>query len=199
MTKWLGRESSNRVKCLRLVHVTNPVISLKKTWELSSNIVRHLKCSSFFPKSFRKRTLKAMGIYRLAKEITVCQRRWLPPSPVLPGYCTWHWTHSCPMGMGFKEKGSLLAWRTKKKMEIPQFEIFTRFAHLSSLKTPSLKGTRNLISVHKTDVFSISSSVRDPNKSSTIREKPHHLTWSKAFSVKCCGSNTHLAKDCANL
>lgn len=33
MTKWLGKESSNHVKCIRSVHITNPNIALKSVWE----------------------------------------------------------------------------------------------------------------------------------------------------------------------
>ncbi|XP_051244002.1 uncharacterized protein LOC127356365 [Dicentrarchus labrax] len=33
MTKWLGRESSNHVKRLRSVYITNPFIALTKAWE----------------------------------------------------------------------------------------------------------------------------------------------------------------------
>lgn len=33
MTKWLVRESSNRVKRIRSVHITNPDIALKEVWE----------------------------------------------------------------------------------------------------------------------------------------------------------------------
>lgn len=80
-----------------------------------------------------------------------------------------------------------------------------------------LKSTRNPISVHKMDVSStgqrtnsLVKGVSNPNKSCPIHGKPQPLKRCRAFRVKnledrkaflkekfkCCGSTTHLAKDC---
>ena len=40
-------------------------------------------------------TKKGLGTSRLANWSTVCQGGRLPPSSLLPGHCTRHWTHGC--------------------------------------------------------------------------------------------------------
>lgn len=78
------------------------------------------------------------------------------------------------------------------------------------------KSTRYPVSVHKTDPTntSVDKDVTDPSKSCPIHGKPHPLRRCKAFRAmrleerktflkekgicfKCCGSTTHLAKDCS--
>ncbi|XP_067282594.1 uncharacterized protein [Pseudorasbora parva] len=101
-----------------------------------------------------------------------------------------------------------------KKRNDPSFVYSNASGSSVKVESPYLKSTKNPIAVHKTNVSPAESSTSiDPNKSCPIHAKPHPLKKCKAFRAKdlqvrkaflkergfcfkCCGSNSHVAKDC---
>lgn len=101
-----------------------------------------------------------------------------------------------------------------KKRNDPSFAFLNASGSSVKVESPYLKSTKNPIAVHKTNFSPAESSTSsDPNKSCPIHAKPHPLKKCKAFRAKdlqdrkaflkergfcfkCCGSNSHVAKDC---
>lgn len=107
-----------------------------------------------------------------------------------------------------------------RKRNDPSFAIPSASGPSVKSERHLFKGTKNSISVHKTDIVPTGSStnssvkgVSDPNKKCPTYGKPHPLKHCKAFRAKnleerktflkekricfkCCNSTTHLAKDC---
>ena len=105
------------------------------------------------------------------------------------------------------------------KRNDPSFAIPSTSGLPAKSEKTFFKGTKYPISVHKTDIaptsLSINKGVSDLNKNCPKHSKPHPLKRCKAFRAmkleerkaflkekgicfKCCGSTTHLAKDCPN-
>ncbi|KAL2082436.1 hypothetical protein ACEWY4_022254 [Coilia grayii] len=101
-----------------------------------------------------------------------------------------------------------------KKRNDPSFAFLNASGSSVKDESPHFKSTKKSIAVHKTNVSPAESSTSsDPNTSCPIHAKPHPLKKCKAFRAKnlqdrkmflkekgicfkCCGSNSHMAKDC---
>lgn len=101
-----------------------------------------------------------------------------------------------------------------KKRNDPSFVFLNASGSSVKAESSQPKSTKKLIAVHKTNVSPAESSTSsDPNKNCPIHAKPHPLKKCKAFRAKdlqdrkaflkergfcfkCCGSNSHVAKDC---
>lgn len=250
MTKWLGRESSDHVKRLRSVHVTNPVIALKKAWErlqecyAAPEIIEKALFNRLdnFPRVSGKEHVKLRELADLLMELQCAKEDGYLPALSYLDTARGIEPIVAKLPYGLQEKWISTGSRHKEENggRFPPFEFFSRFVCYEARKRndpsfalpstsgsplkpekPFFKSTRNPISVHKTDVFSTGSStnrlvksVSDPNKICPIHGKPHPLKRCKAFRAKnledrktflkergicfkCCGSTTHLARDCA--
>ncbi|KAI7808136.1 hypothetical protein IRJ41_016509 [Triplophysa rosa] len=215
MTKWLGRESSNHVKRQRSVYITNPFIALMKVWErlqecyAAPEIIEKALFERLdnFPRVSGKEQVKLRELPDLLMEVQCAKEDdYLPALSYLD---TAHVIEPivAKLPYGLQEK-----W-----ISFPPFEFFSKFVCSEARKRND--STKYPISVHKTDVASTSPSINkgvsDLNKSCPIHGKPHPLKRCKAFRAKtleerraflkekgicfkCCGSTTHLAKDCPN-
>ncbi|KAG1953436.1 hypothetical protein F2P79_009964 [Pimephales promelas] len=104
-----------------------------------------------------------------------------------------------------------------KKRNDPSFALLNASGSAVKAESSQFKSIKNPITVHKTNVSPAEASTScDPNKSCPIHAKPHPLKKCKAFRAKdlqdrkaflkdrgfyfkCCGSNSHVAKDCTAL
>ncbi|KAI7804924.1 hypothetical protein IRJ41_023810 [Triplophysa rosa] len=248
MTKWLGRESSNHVKRLRSVYITNPFIALRKAWErlqecyAAPEIIEKALFERLdnFPRVSGKEQVKLRELADLLMEVQCAKEDGYLPALSYLDTARGIEPIVAKLPYGLQEKWISVGSKHKEENrgQFPPFEFFNKFVcsearkrndpsfaipgtsslHARSEKT-FFKGTKYPISVHKTDVASTSSSINkgvsDLNKSCPIHGKPHPLKRCKAFRAKtleerraflkekgicfkCCGSTTHLAKDCPN-
>lgn len=250
MIKWLGRESSNHVKRIRSVHITNPVTALKKAWDRLQECYaapEMIEKSLFdrldnFPRVSAKEHVKLRELADLLMEVQCAKEDGYLPALSYLDTARGIEPIVAKLPYGLQEKWISAGSKHKEenKGQFPPFEFFSRlisyearkrndpsFSIPSTSSSPTkferapFKGTRNPISVNKTDVDSAHTrsnnvkGVSDPNKSCPIHSKPHPLKRCKAFRAKtleerktflkergicfrCCSSTTHLAKDCQN-
>ena len=100
-----------------------------------------------------------------------------------------------------------------KKRNDPSFAFLNASGPSLKAESSHFQSTKNPIAVHKTNVSPELSTSSDPNKSCPIHAKPHPLNKCKVFRAKdlqdrkdflkergfcfrCCGSNSHVARDC---
>ena len=253
LTKWLGKESSEHVKRIRSVHVSDPEEALRKAWRrlqdcyASPEVIENaiFKKLDNFPKISAKDYTKLRELGDLLMEIQCAKEegylqglRYLdtargiaPVIEKLPHALQERWvTH----GSRFKEEHC---------GHFPPFDFFARFIYdearirndpsfilLSNSSTcvpgkpdrPKSSGSRNTITVHKTDVSGVEDSDKDtpkrkndgPGRNCPIHNnKPHPLRKCKSFRAKtlderksylkengicfkCLASTAHMAKDC---
>ncbi|XP_042281759.1 uncharacterized protein LOC121906755 [Thunnus maccoyii] len=250
MIKWLGRESSNHVKRIRSVHITNPVTALKKAWDRLQECYaapEMIERSLFdrlgnFPRVSAKEHVKLRELSDLLMEVQCAKEDGYLPALSYLDTARGIEPIVAKLPYGLQERWISAGSKHKEenKGQFPPFEFFSQFISYEARKRndPSFsipsacssptkferapfKGTRNPISVHKTDVDSTHTrasnvkGVSDPNKSCPIHSKPHPLKRCKAFRAKnleerktflkergicfrCCSSTTHFAKDCQN-
>lgn len=187
MTKWLGRESSNHVRRIRSVHIANPAIALRKTWERLQECYAApeiIEKSLFdrldnFPRVSGKEHMKLRELADLLMEVQCAKEDGYLPALSYLDTARGIEPIVAKLPYGLQEKWMSAGSRHKEENEghFPPFEFFSRFISYEARKRndPSFaipsassspkfekalfRSTKNPISVHKTGITSTGASV----------------------------------------
>ncbi|XP_028822925.1 uncharacterized protein LOC114778148, partial [Denticeps clupeoides] len=250
LVKWLSKESGDHVRRLRSAYATNPTMALRKAWErlqecyaapeiIEKSLFDRL---SSFPRVSSKEHTKLRELADLLMEVQCAKEDGYLPAlsyldtargiePIVA---------KLPYGLQDKWVSTGSRYKEENGRQFPPFAFFSKFVGSEARRrndpsfaisgvsgTPTRpdkflpKGTRNPISVHKTNVastYTSSSPVKsysDPDKMCPLHGKPHPLKRCRTFRaksleerkaflkekricLKCCSSVAHVAKDCSN-
>ncbi|KAI3352353.1 hypothetical protein L3Q82_005321 [Scortum barcoo] len=211
MTKWLGKESSNQVKRIRSVHVTNPTLALQKAWErlhecyaapeiIEKSLFQRL---DNFARLTIKDNVKLRELGDLLQEIQGAKEDGYLPGlsyldtsrgigPIvdkLPYALQEKWMSQ---GCSYKEENNgcfppfkyfcKFICKEAKKRNDPSFTQQNSQMHIKP-ERPNLKSFNSAkpIAVHKT---MISTPNKDINKNCPLHNKPHPLKKCRTFRNK---------------